>query len=83
MVKRLVCVSVLSAAVLASTATATATAAPAAPATPSEPSVPAVSAVPLPGAPGVPLLEGVLGSLEVGHPVTSLTALLPDGVRAG
>ncbi|MCW5249630.1 MULTISPECIES: hypothetical protein [unclassified Streptomyces] len=82
MVKRLVCVSVLSAAVLASAA-ATATAAPAAPAAPAEPSVPAVSAVPLPGAPGVPLLEGVLGSLEVGHPVTSLTALLPDGVRAG
>ncbi|MFD4263303.1 hypothetical protein ACFWR9_38275 [Streptomyces sp. NPDC058534] len=32
------------------------------------------------GVPGAPLLNGRLGSLEVGHPATSPQSLLPEGV---
>jgi hypothetical protein len=64
MIKKLACVSVLATALLA--------AAPAAEAAPA----PGPSA----GVPGGPLLNGLLGSLEVGHPATSPQSLLPEGV---
>ncbi|GAA3307714.1 hypothetical protein GCM10020295_67410 [Streptomyces cinereospinus] len=32
--------------------------------------------------PGVSLLDGLLGSLEIGHPVTSLKTLLPGDLSA-
>ncbi|MDL5205882.1 hypothetical protein [Streptomyces sp. ALI-76-A] len=50
-------------------------------------SAPAAQAAPAPGpsagAPGAPFLGGLLGSLEVGHPATSLRSLLPSGVLGG
>jgi hypothetical protein len=50
----------------------------------SAPASHAAVAAPLPapsaGAPGAPLVGGLLGSLEVGHPVTSLRTLVPAGV---
>ncbi|WP_395571758.1 hypothetical protein [Streptomyces sp. BK79] len=64
MIKKLACVSVIATALLA--------AAPAAGAAP-EPG-------PSAGVPGGPLLNGLLGSLEVGHPATSPQSLLPEGV---
>ncbi len=68
MLVRASCLSALTAALLAS-APASHAAAVAAP-------LPAPSA----GAPGAPLVGGLLGSLEVGHPVTSLRTLVPAGV---
>ncbi|CAM5472554.1 MULTISPECIES: hypothetical protein [Streptomyces] len=65
MIKKLACVTALTAALLASAATAEATTRPAPPT----------------GAPGAALLDGILGSLEIGHPVTSLRTVLPTGVR--
>ncbi|MGW2097289.1 hypothetical protein ACWCPX_06160 [Streptomyces olivaceoviridis] len=67
MVKKLACVTALTAALLASAATAEAGTRPAPPT----------------GAPGAALLDGILGSLEIGHPVTSLRTVLPTGVRGG
>jgi hypothetical protein len=46
----------------------------------SAPTAQAASPTPSSGAPGVPLLDGLLGSLEVGHPVTSPRTLLPAGI---
>lgn len=46
----------------------------------SAPAAQAAPPAPSSGAPGVPLLEGLLGSLEVGHPVTSPSTLLPTGI---
>ncbi|MEG3628065.1 hypothetical protein [Streptomyces poriticola] len=68
MIKKLACVSVLAAAALAS-----APAAQAAPAAVPDPG-------PARGVPGAPFLQGLLGSLEVGHPVASPRSLLPTGV---
>ncbi|POX64153.1 hypothetical protein C3492_07205 [Streptomyces sp. Ru62] len=65
MIKKLACVTVLTAALLASAATAEATPRPAPPT----------------GVPGAALLDGILGSLEIGHPATSLRTILPTGVR--
>ncbi|MEU2059124.1 hypothetical protein [Streptomyces sp. NPDC013455] len=65
MIKKLACVSVLAAALLAAAPAAEAAQRPAPPA----------------GVPGGDLLKGLLGSLEIGHPVTSLRTLLPTGVR--
>ncbi|MES4892370.1 hypothetical protein [Streptomyces sp. NPDC096012] len=65
MIKKLACVTVVAAALLA--------AAPAAEAAAQHP-------VPSSGAPGASLLNGLLGSLEVGHPATSLQTLLPTGL---
>ncbi|MEW2284527.1 hypothetical protein [Streptomyces sp. NPDC047841] len=65
MIKELACVTVLTAALLASAATAEAGTRPAPPA----------------AVPGASLLDGVLGALEIGHPVTSLKTVLPTGVR--
>ncbi|MBG0856606.1 hypothetical protein I2W78_33295 [Streptomyces spinoverrucosus] len=66
MIKKLACVSVLATALLAS--------------------APAAQALPLPDpaapVPGGRLLSGLLGSLEIGHPVTSLNTLLPEGLAA-
>ncbi|MFD8433244.1 MULTISPECIES: hypothetical protein [Streptomyces] len=64
MIKKLACVSVMATALLVS--------APAAEAAP----VPNPSA----GVPGGRLLDGLLGSLEVGHPATSPQSLLPQGL---
>ncbi|MEV5342598.1 hypothetical protein AB0K93_29555 [Streptomyces sp. NPDC052676] len=64
MIKKIACVSAMAVALLASAPAAQA-------ATPPAPSS---------GAPGVPLLDGLLGSLEVGHPVTSPRTLLPAGI---
>ncbi|MFI9610722.1 hypothetical protein ACIHCM_03260 [Streptomyces sp. NPDC052023] len=64
MIKKLVCVSVMSTALLAA-----APAAQAAPAPDSSGEVPASR-----------LLGGLLGTLEVGHPVTSLSTILPSGL---
>ncbi|MFB9463200.1 hypothetical protein [Streptomyces cinereospinus] len=69
MIKKLACVSVLATALLA--AAPAAQAAPAAPAPGSSGTVP-----------GVSLLDGLLGSLEIGHPVTSLKTLLPGDLSA-
>ncbi|MGQ5593375.1 hypothetical protein ACUJ8N_09190 [Streptomyces sp. ESR1.13] len=66
MIKKLACVSVMATAVLV--------AAPLAEAAP-EPG-------PSTGVPGGPLLNGLLGSLEVGHPATSPQSLLPAGLLA-
>ncbi|MFG2356399.1 hypothetical protein [Streptomyces sp. NPDC048521] len=64
MIKKLACVTVMAAALLAA--------------------APAAGAAPGPhsstGAPGASLLRGLLGSLEVGHPATSLQTILPPGV---
>ncbi|MBC7306425.1 MAG: hypothetical protein H5T80_05755 [Dietzia sp.] len=69
MIKKLVCVTVL--------ATALLTAAPAAQAaTAHQPAPPA-------GIPGGPLLSGLLGSLEVGHPMASPQSLISAGVLGG
>ncbi|MBL1080905.1 hypothetical protein JK359_02770 [Streptomyces actinomycinicus] len=65
MIKKIACVTVLAAALLAS--------APAAEAAPGP--------VPPAGVPGVSLLRGILGSLEVGHPAASPATLLPSGLR--
>ncbi|MFD0319011.1 hypothetical protein [Streptomyces flavalbus] len=65
MIKNLVRVSVLAAALLA-------TAVPAAQA--------AWHPVPSAGVPGAPFLNGVLGSLELGHPASSPQSLVPSGV---
>jgi hypothetical protein len=65
MIKKFACVSAMAVALLASAPAAAQAAAPPAPSS---------------GAPGVPLLEGLLGSLEVGHPVTSPSTLLPAGI---
>ncbi|MES9519420.1 hypothetical protein [Streptomyces capoamus] len=65
MIKKLACVTVLAAALLAAAPTAEAAQRPAPP-----------TAVP-----GTALLNGLLGSLEVGHPVTSLRTLLPTGLQ--
>ncbi|KOV95540.1 hypothetical protein [Streptomyces sp. NRRL B-3648] len=65
MIKKLACVTALAAAFLAAAPTAEAAQRPAPP-----------TAVP-----GAALLDGILGSLEVGHPVTSLRTLLPRGLR--
>lgn len=47
-------------------------------------SAPLAEAAPVPepsaGVPGGPLLNGLLGSLEVGHPATSPQSLLPKGI---
>ncbi|MEU7427501.1 hypothetical protein [Streptomyces sp. NPDC040750] len=67
MIKKLAFATVLAAALLA--------AAPAAEA--------AQSPGPSAGVPGAPLLEGLLGSLEVGHPATSLQSIVPGGVLGG
>jgi hypothetical protein len=67
MIKKLACLSVLAAALLAS--------APAAGA--------AVPPVPHAAVPGGALLAGLLGSVEAGHPATSLRTLLPEGVQGG
>ncbi|GHC06611.1 MULTISPECIES: hypothetical protein [Streptomyces rochei group] len=64
MIKKLACASVLATALLA--------AAPAAEAAP-EPG-------PSTGVPGAPLLDGLLGTLEIGHPATSPQSLLPEGL---
>ncbi|MFE0811824.1 hypothetical protein ACFW4M_33400 [Streptomyces sp. NPDC058794] len=64
MIKKLACASVMAIALLA--------AAPAAEAAPD----PAPSS----GIPGGPLLNGLLGSLEIGHPATSPQSLLPEGL---
>ncbi|MFF5531460.1 hypothetical protein ACFY71_03110 [Streptomyces cinerochromogenes] len=61
MIKKFTCITVLAAALLAAAPAAEAAQRPAPP-----------TAVP-----GGALLNGLLGSLEVGHPVTSLRALLP------
>ncbi|MFE6286644.1 hypothetical protein [Streptomyces sp. NPDC057877] len=66
MIKNLVRVSVLAAALVA-------TAVPAAQAAAAHP-------VPSAGIPGAPLLDGVLGALEVGNPAASPQSLLPAGV---
>ncbi|MBU6533505.1 hypothetical protein ACFUIW_19975 [Streptomyces sp. NPDC057245] len=66
MIKKLACVSVLAAALLVSAPLAEAAPVP----------VPEPSA----GVPGGPLLNGLLGSLEVGHPATSPQSLLPAGI---
>ncbi|MFG3661103.1 hypothetical protein [Streptomyces sp. NPDC047706] len=64
MIKKLVCVSAMATALLAA--------------------APAAQAAPAPdssrGVPGSRLLDGLLGSLEVGHPVTSLSTILPSGL---
>ncbi len=65
MIKKLACVTALAAALLASAPTAGAATRPAPPT----------------GVPGASLLNGILGSLEIGHPVTSLRTLLPTDVR--
>ncbi|MEU6592604.1 hypothetical protein ABZ923_25815 [Streptomyces sp. NPDC046881] len=65
MIKKLACVTVLATALLAAAPTAEAAPRPAPP-----------TAVP-----GAALLNGVLGSLEVGHPVTSLRTLLPADLQ--
>lgn len=67
MIKKLVCVSVLAAALLVSAHAAGAAPAPG----------------PSAGVPGAPFLSGLLGSLEVGHPATSPQSLLPEGVLGG
>ncbi|MFJ8806537.1 hypothetical protein [Streptomyces sp. NPDC102490] len=67
MIKKLACVSVMATALLVS--------APLAEAAP----VPDPSA----GVPGGALLDGLLGSLEVGHPATSPQSLLPQGILGG
>ncbi|MFF9049439.1 hypothetical protein [Streptomyces parvulus] len=64
MIKKLACVSVLAAALLVSAPVAHSAPAPG----------------PSGGVPGAPLLNGLLGSLEVGHPATSPQSLLPQGV---
>ncbi|MBX4174847.1 MULTISPECIES: hypothetical protein [Streptomyces rochei group] len=64
MIKKLACASVMATALLA--------AAPAAEAAP-EPG-------PSTGVPGGPLLDGLLGTLEIGHPATSPQSLLPEGL---
>ncbi|MEV7994796.1 hypothetical protein AB0O67_23635 [Streptomyces sp. NPDC086077] len=64
MIKKLMCVSVMAAALVA--------AAPAAQAAPAPDTTKEV--------PGSALLGGLLGSLEVGHPVTPLNTILPSGV---
>ncbi|MEU1006868.1 hypothetical protein [Streptomyces sp. NPDC005890] len=65
MIKKLACVTVLAAALLAA--------------------APAAEAAQLPAphtaVPGGALLNGILGSLEVGHPATSLRTLLPTGLQ--
>ncbi|MER6427561.1 hypothetical protein ABT272_07410 [Streptomyces sp900105245] len=66
MIKKIACASAVVAALLAA-------AAPAAEAAPKP--------VPANGVPAAPLLNGILGSLEVGHPVTSLKTIVPTGVR--
>ncbi|MET8771980.1 hypothetical protein [Streptomyces sp. NPDC004658] len=65
MIKKLACVTALTAALLAAAPTAGA----------------AIRPAPPTAVPGGSLLDGVLGSLEIGHPVTSLRTLLPTGVR--
>ncbi|MGW2030155.1 hypothetical protein [Streptomyces sp. NPDC001811] len=65
MIKELACVTVLTTALLAAAATAEAGTRPA----------------PHTAVPGAALLDGVLGSLEIGHPATSLRTVLPSGVR--
>ncbi|MFE5397892.1 hypothetical protein ACFQ9U_25435 [Streptomyces sp. NPDC056568] len=64
MIKKLACVSVMATALLAS--------------------APAAVAAPTPGpssgVPGGPLLDGLLGTLEVGNPATSPQSLLPQGL---
>ncbi|AQS71415.1 hypothetical protein [Streptomyces pactum] len=64
MIKKLACASVMATALLA--------AAPAAEAAPA----PGPSA----GVPGGPLLNGLLATLEGGHPATSPPSLLPAGI---
>ncbi|MFJ3944019.1 hypothetical protein [Streptomyces griseoaurantiacus] len=70
-IARVSCLPVLTAALLAS-APAQAALAHAGTAAP----LPAPSA----GAPGAPLVGGLLGSLAIGHPVTSLRTLVPTEV---
>ncbi|MEW2508792.1 hypothetical protein [Streptomyces sp. NPDC046870] len=65
MIKKLACVTVLTAALLASAATAEA----------------GTRSTPPTAVPGAALLDGILGSLEIGHPATSLRTVLPPGVR--
>ncbi|MCS0605379.1 hypothetical protein NX794_29860 [Streptomyces sp. LP11] len=64
MIKKLACATVVAAALVAS--------------------APAAEAAPTPGtstgAPGTSLLNGLLGSLEIGYPATSLSTLLPAGL---
>ncbi|GGT08793.1 hypothetical protein [Streptomyces chromofuscus] len=64
MIKKLACAAVMASALLAS--------------------APAAHAAPHPqpstAVPGGALLNGLLGSLEIGHPVTSLRTILPSGV---
>ncbi|MFG2603422.1 hypothetical protein ACGFT2_07725 [Streptomyces sp. NPDC048514] len=64
MIKKLACVTVLAASLLATAPAAEAAQAPA----------------PSTGAPGASLLNGLLGTLEIGHPATSLQTLLPTGL---
>ncbi|MFF8093134.1 hypothetical protein [Streptomyces sp. NPDC016675] len=64
MIKKLACVSVMATALLAS--------APAAVAAP--------TSGPSSDIPGGPLLDGLLGTLEVGNPATSPQSLLPEGL---
>lgn len=65
MIKKLACLTALTAALLASAPAAGAANRPAPPT----------------GVPGASLVNGILGSLEIGHPVTSLKTLLPTDVR--
>ncbi|MFI5972570.1 hypothetical protein [Streptomyces sp. NPDC051452] len=74
MIKKLAFAIVLAAALLAAAPAAEAAQGPG-PST----GVPGPSA----GVPGAPLLEGLLGSLEVGHPATSLQSIVPGGVLGG
>ncbi|MBQ0886950.1 hypothetical protein RKD37_008209 [Streptomyces ambofaciens] len=64
MIKKLACVSVMATALLVSAPLAEAAPGP----------------DPAAGVPGGPLLNGLLGSLEVGHPATSPQSLLPQGI---
>ncbi|WP_221348622.1 hypothetical protein [Streptomyces beigongshangae] len=66
MIKKIACVSVLAGTLLATAPTAQAAA--------------AAAPVPPAGAPGAGLLNGLLGSLEVGNPVASPSTLLPAGL---
>ncbi|MDQ1037228.1 opacity protein-like surface antigen [Streptomyces sp. V3I8] len=69
MIKKIACVSVMAVALL--------TAAPAAQAAAAAPPAPSA------GAPGADLLNGLLGSLEIGNPARSPSTLLPTGILGG
>ncbi|MEW2267758.1 hypothetical protein ACGF5T_35795 [Streptomyces sp. NPDC047853] len=64
MIKKLACLSVMATALLAS----------------APPAVAAPTPGPSSGIPGGPLLDGLLGTLEVGNPATSPQSVLPAGL---